>query len=169
MERTLRSFILTRCSNWSIGNRPDASARRGARLCRNDIANRRWARALPTRKPRPHVRCTNGVASPSRHFAGRHGSIANSLNSNFWPVCSTMTGATVNPIRSLTRSSRINNRRLIRATHAKVLLGAMGGAAVERWAAAVSSHSFRVGVAQDNIAADESLSAITQAYGPLRK
>jgi integrase len=55
-------------------------------------------------------------------------------------------------------------RRLIRAAYAKKLLGAMGEAELERWVAAVSSHSIRVGVAQDNFAADESLPAIMQAY-----
>ncbi|KKW90254.1 site-specific integrase [Sphingobium chungbukense] len=55
-------------------------------------------------------------------------------------------------------------RRLIRAAHAKKLLGVMGEAELERWVAAVSSHSIRVGVAQDNFAADESLPAIMQAY-----
>lgn len=55
-------------------------------------------------------------------------------------------------------------RRLIRAAHAKKLLGAMGEAELERWLKAVSSHSIRVGVAQDNFAADESLPAIMQAY-----
>ncbi|MBV2149878.1 integrase [Sphingobium sp. AS12] len=55
-------------------------------------------------------------------------------------------------------------RRLIRAAHAKKLLGSMSEAELERWVAAVSSHSIRVGVAQDNFAADESLPAIMQAY-----
>ncbi|MDF0490379.1 integrase [Sphingomonas sp. H39-1-10] len=55
-------------------------------------------------------------------------------------------------------------RRLIRAAHAKKLLGAMSEAELERWVKAVSSHSIRVGVAQDNFAADESLPAIMQAY-----
>jgi hypothetical protein len=35
---------------------------------------------------------------------------------------------------------------------------------LERWVKAVSSHSIRVGVAQDNLAAGESLPAIMQAY-----
>ena len=35
---------------------------------------------------------------------------------------------------------------------------------VARWIKEVSSHSIRVGVAQDNFAADESLPAIMQAY-----
>lgn len=55
-------------------------------------------------------------------------------------------------------------RRLIRAAHAKKLLGPMSEAELERWVKAVSSHSIRVGVAQDNFAADESLPAIMQAY-----
>ncbi len=55
-------------------------------------------------------------------------------------------------------------RRLIRAAYAKKLLGAMSEAELERWVATVSSHSIRVGVAQDNFAADESLPAIMQAY-----
>src|SRR3546814_2702669 len=48
-------------------------------------------------------------------------------------------------------------RRLIRAAHAKKLLRPMSEAELERWVKAVSSHSIRVGVAQDNFAADESL------------
>src|SRR3546814_16048746 len=40
----------------------------------------------------------------------------------------------------------------------------MSEAELERWVKAVSSHSIRVGVAQDNFAADESLPAIMQAY-----
>ena len=55
-------------------------------------------------------------------------------------------------------------RRLIRAAYAKKLLGAMSEAELERWVAAVSSHSIRVGVAQDSIAANEGLPAIMQAY-----
>src|SRR3546814_18901996 len=55
-------------------------------------------------------------------------------------------------------------RRLIRAAHAKKLLGPMSEGELERWVKAVSSHSIRVGVAQDNFAADESLPAIMQAY-----
>ena len=55
-------------------------------------------------------------------------------------------------------------RRLIRAAHAKKLLGEMSNAELERWVTAVSSHSIRVGVAQDNFAAAESLPAIMQAY-----
>jgi integrase len=55
-------------------------------------------------------------------------------------------------------------KRLVRHAHAKKLLGAMGDSELERWVAAVSSHSIRVGVAQDNFAAGESLPAIMQAY-----
>jgi integrase len=55
-------------------------------------------------------------------------------------------------------------KRLIRAAFAKKLLGAVSEAELERWVAAVSSHSIRVGVAQDNFAAGESLPAIMQAY-----
>jgi len=55
-------------------------------------------------------------------------------------------------------------KRLVRGAFAKKLLGAMSEAELERWVAAVSSHSIRVGVAQDNFAADESLPAIMQAY-----
>jgi integrase len=55
-------------------------------------------------------------------------------------------------------------KRLIRAAHAKKLLGEMSEAELERWVTAVSSHSIRVGVAQDNFAAGEGLPAIMQAY-----
>jgi integrase len=55
-------------------------------------------------------------------------------------------------------------RRLIRAAHARGLLGAMGEAELARWLKDVSSHSIRVGVAQDNLAAGENLPAIMQAY-----
>ena len=55
-------------------------------------------------------------------------------------------------------------KRLIRQAFDKKLLGAMSEAELERWVAAVSSHSIRVGVAQDNFAAGESLPAIMQAY-----
>jgi len=55
-------------------------------------------------------------------------------------------------------------RRLIRAAFEKKLLVGMSEAELERWVAAVSSHSIRVGVAQDNFAAGESLPAIMQAY-----
>ncbi len=55
-------------------------------------------------------------------------------------------------------------KRLIRQAFDKRLLGDMGEAEVERWIRSVSSHSIRVGVAQDNIAAGEGLPAIMQAY-----
>lgn len=55
-------------------------------------------------------------------------------------------------------------KRLVGAAHRKKLLGPMSEAEVERWIKAVSSHSLRVGVAQDNFAAGESLPAIMQAY-----
>ena len=55
-------------------------------------------------------------------------------------------------------------RRLIRAAFEQRLLGAIGETELERWIASVSSHSIRVGVAQDNFAAGESLPAIMQAY-----
>ena len=55
-------------------------------------------------------------------------------------------------------------KRLIRAAHVKKLLGDMSEAELERWVQAVSSHSIRVGVAQDNFAAGEGLPAIMQAY-----
>src|SRR3546814_930078 len=44
-------------------------------------------------------------------------------------------------------------RRVIRAAWAKKLLGPISEAELERWVSAVSSHSIRVGVAQDNFAA----------------
>jgi site-specific recombinase XerD len=55
-------------------------------------------------------------------------------------------------------------KRLVRQAFAKRLLGEMGEAEALRWIKAVSSHSIRVGVAQDNIAAGEGLPAIMQAY-----
>ena len=55
-------------------------------------------------------------------------------------------------------------RRLIRAAHERKLLGPISDAELARWLKAVSSHSIRVGVAQDNFAAGESLPAIMQAY-----
>lgn len=55
-------------------------------------------------------------------------------------------------------------QRLIRRAWEQGLLGAMGEAELERWVKAVSSHSIRVGVAQDNFAAGEGLPAIMQAY-----
>jgi hypothetical protein len=47
---------------------------------------------------------------------------------------------------------------------AAALAGWLRESEVERWIAAVSSHSIRVGVAQDNFAAGEALPAIMQAY-----
>jgi len=55
-------------------------------------------------------------------------------------------------------------KRLVRRAFDKKLLGPMSEAELERWVAAISSHSIRVGVAQDNFAAGESLPAIMQAY-----
>ncbi|WP_309141246.1 tyrosine-type recombinase/integrase [Novosphingobium sp. G106] len=55
-------------------------------------------------------------------------------------------------------------KRLIRQAYDKRLLGDMGETEVVRWIRSVSSHSIRVGVAQDNIAAGEGLPAIMQAY-----
>jgi integrase len=55
-------------------------------------------------------------------------------------------------------------KRLVQRAFDKKLLGAMSEAELTRWIAAVSSHSIRVGVAQDNFAAGESLPAIMQAY-----
>jgi integrase len=55
-------------------------------------------------------------------------------------------------------------KRLIRRAYDQKLLGAMSEAEVERWIKASSSHSVRVGVAQDNFAAGEALPAIMQAY-----
>ncbi|MGD9810609.1 MAG: tyrosine-type recombinase/integrase [Sphingobium sp.] len=55
-------------------------------------------------------------------------------------------------------------KRLIRQAFDKKLLGPVSEAELERWVAGVSSHSIRVGVAQDNFAAGESLPAIMQAY-----
>lgn len=55
-------------------------------------------------------------------------------------------------------------KRLVRQAFDKKLLAAMSEAELTRWVAAVSSHSIRVGVAQDNFAAGESLPAIMQAY-----
>lgn len=55
-------------------------------------------------------------------------------------------------------------RRLVRRAWEKKLLGAMSDAELERWVRAVSSHSIRVGVAQDNFAAGEGLPAIMQSY-----
>ena len=55
-------------------------------------------------------------------------------------------------------------KRLIRSAWDKRLLGEMSEAELKRWLKAVSSHSIRVGVAQDNFAAGEGLPAIMQAY-----
>lgn len=55
-------------------------------------------------------------------------------------------------------------KRLIRQAFDKRMLGDMSETEVLRWIKAVSSHSIRVGVAQDNFAAGESLPAIMQAY-----
>ena len=55
-------------------------------------------------------------------------------------------------------------RRLVRAAHAKGLLGEMSEQRLEQWVSDISSHSVRVGVAQDNFAAGEGLPAIMQAY-----
>ena len=54
--------------------------------------------------------------------------------------------------------------RLVRRAWEKRLLGEMSEAELDRWLKAVSSHSIRVGVAQDNFAAGEGLPAIMQAY-----
>jgi len=55
-------------------------------------------------------------------------------------------------------------RRLVRTAWKKKLLGEMSETELGRWLKAVSSHSIRVGVAQDNFVAGESLPAIMQAY-----
>lgn len=55
-------------------------------------------------------------------------------------------------------------KRLIHRTWEQGLLGEMGENDLKRWLATVSSHSIRVGVAQDNFAAGEGLPAIMQAY-----
>ncbi|WP_133085172.1 tyrosine-type recombinase/integrase [Novosphingobium sp. TCA1] len=55
-------------------------------------------------------------------------------------------------------------KRLIRRAWEKGLLGEMSETERDRWLTAVSSHSIRVGVAQDNFAAGEDLPAIMQAY-----
>lgn len=55
-------------------------------------------------------------------------------------------------------------KRLIQSAFDKKLLGPLSETELKRWLAAVSSHSIRVGVAQDNFAAGESLPAIMQAY-----
>lgn len=55
-------------------------------------------------------------------------------------------------------------KRLARASFDKGLLGSMGRQQFERELRSVSSHSIRVGVAQDNFALGENLPAIMQAY-----
>lgn len=55
-------------------------------------------------------------------------------------------------------------KRLVRTAYARGLLGVIGENELERIVAAVSSHSIRVGVAQDNFAAGEDLGSIMQAY-----
>lgn len=55
-------------------------------------------------------------------------------------------------------------KRLIRRAWEKGLLGEMSKTERDRWLGSVSSHSIRVGVAQDNFAAGEGLPAIMQAY-----
>jgi integrase len=55
-------------------------------------------------------------------------------------------------------------KRLVRAAFERKLLGAISETELERWVSSVSSHSIRVGVAQDNFAAGEGLPAIMQAY-----
>lgn len=72
--------------------------------------------------------------------------------------------AAVGPNRLHTNSITLIYRRLVRAAFEKKLLGPMSEREMERWVADVSSHSIRVGVAQDNIAMEESLPAIMQAY-----
>lgn len=55
-------------------------------------------------------------------------------------------------------------KRLATTAREKGLLGAISDAQFARMLAGISSHSIRVGVAQDNFAAGESLPAIMQAY-----
>lgn len=55
-------------------------------------------------------------------------------------------------------------QRLTRAAHERGLLGEMSDERFRQLLAGISSHSIRVGVAQDNFAAGESLPAIMQAY-----
>ena len=55
-------------------------------------------------------------------------------------------------------------RRLIRDAYAKGLLGEISETRFEKLLKEISSHSIRVGVAQDNFAAGEGLPAIMQAY-----
>lgn len=56
------------------------------------------------------------------------------------------------------------SKRLVRAAHAKGLLGEIGEAQLEKLVASISVHSIRVGVAQDTIAVGEGLPAIMQVY-----
>lgn len=55
-------------------------------------------------------------------------------------------------------------KRLVRTAYARGLLGEIGENELERIVASISSHSIRVGVAQDNFAAGEDLGSIMQAY-----
>lgn len=55
-------------------------------------------------------------------------------------------------------------RRLAIAARTKGLLGEISDARFAELVKGISSHSIRVGVAQDNFAAGESLPAIMQAY-----
>ena len=55
-------------------------------------------------------------------------------------------------------------RRLVRDAHDQGLLGLMNEERLEHLVKEISSHSVRVGVAQDNFAAGEGLPAIMQAY-----
>lgn len=55
-------------------------------------------------------------------------------------------------------------RRLARRAYNKGLLGKMSRERFEQELRGISSHSIRVGVAQDNFAADENLPAIMQSY-----
>lgn len=61
-------------------------------------------------------------------------------------------------------SIRLIYQRLIRRAWEQRLLGEMSEDELKRWVRTVSSHSIRVGVAQDNFAAGEGLPAIMQAY-----
>lgn len=53
---------------------------------------------------------------------------------------------------------------LVRSAHKRGLLGVMGESKLKEIVDGISSHSIRVGVAQDNFAAKEDLGAIMQAY-----
>jgi integrase len=61
-------------------------------------------------------------------------------------------------------SIRVINRRFVRSAWKTKLLGPMEEDQPERVIRAVSSHSIRVGVAQDNFAVGEGLPVIMQAY-----